>query len=157
MIALQSATPLPEWTALTPVLILGIAALILFLVDSIEPGESSGQSTLLAGIAGLGSLLSVAVTGWFLIAGTGMERTGGAISLFGGQLVVDGMSLFFTFIFGSVAALVVVASYDYVADERHQAEYYSLVLLATIGMVLMASANSLATAFVSLELLSLPS
>ena len=39
----------------------------------------------------------------------------------------------------------------------HKAEYYLLVLLAATGMSLMASANSLAVVFVSLELSSLPS
>jgi NADH-quinone oxidoreductase subunit N len=67
------------------------------------------------------------------------------------------MSLFFTLIFTSVTAMVVVASYDYIADEVYQAEFYALVLFAATGMTLMASANSLATAFVSLEFASLPS
>ncbi|MFB6254998.1 MAG: NADH-quinone oxidoreductase subunit N, partial [Halobacteriaceae archaeon] len=54
-------------------------------------------------------------------------------------------------------ALVLVASWDYIRDERYLAEYYALILLAATGMGLMASANSLATVFVSLELASLPS
>jgi len=67
------------------------------------------------------------------------------------------MSLFFTFIVASVVTLVVVASSDYLRDHRYKAEYYTLVLLAATGMNLLASANSLAVAFVSLELASLPS
>jgi len=147
------ATQLPEWTALAPSIILGLTALALFLVDSIDPEVS--DSPLLAGTATTGSLLSLAVTGWYLLAGTG--QVGGPIVLFGDQLVVDGMSLFFTFIFTSVAALVSVASYDYLRGHAHQAEYYMLVVLAATGMTLMAAANSLVTIFVSLELLSLPS
>ncbi|WP_335999429.1 NADH-quinone oxidoreductase subunit N [Halorientalis halophila] len=155
MIPLQTSNTLPDWAALAPALLLGLTALALFLVDSIDSDDRS--PALLAGLATGGSVLAMAVTGWFLVAGTGMPRTGGELSLFGGQLVVDGMSLFFTFVFTSVAALVSVASYDYLADRPHQAEYYSLLLLATTGMTVMASANSLATAFVALELSSLPS
>ncbi|MFB6178510.1 MAG: NADH-quinone oxidoreductase subunit N [Halorientalis sp.] len=154
MIPLQSGS-LPQWTATAPTIILGLTALVLLLVDSVDPDSSAPG--LLAGIAAIGSLVTVGFTGWFLAAGTGMTRTGGAISLFGGQLVVDGMSLFFTFIFASVATLVTVASYDYLKGQEYEAEYYALVMFAATGMSLMASANSLATAFVSLELASLPS
>ncbi|WP_136715752.1 NADH-quinone oxidoreductase subunit N [Halorientalis salina] len=155
MIPLQSADVLPQWTALAPALALATTALVLFVIDSIDP--DSMDSGLLAGVSTIGALASAGISGWFLVAGTGMSRTGGAIELFGGQLVVDGMALFFMFVFASVLALVTVASYDYLEGQPHQAEYYSLMLLATTGMALMASANSLATAFVSLELASLPS
>jgi NADH-quinone oxidoreductase subunit N len=67
------------------------------------------------------------------------------------------MSLFFTALIASVVTLVVLASYDYLEGQEYQAEYYSLMLLAATGMATMATANSLATAFVSLELASLPS
>jgi proton-translocating NADH-quinone oxidoreductase chain N len=159
MIPLQSgaATPLPNWTALAPAIMLALTALLLLLVDSIDPEKEEASSALLAGIATVGSLASVLVTGWFLIAGTGMARTGGAVLLFKGQISVDGMGLFFTFIFGSVAALVTVASYDYIKDRSYQAEYYALVMMSATGMAMMAVSNSLATAFVALELTSLPS
>ena len=154
MLPLQTGS-LPAWTALGPALLFALAALVLFVVDSIDP--DSDASVVLAGIATVGSLAAAAVSGWFLLAGTGMERTGGAIDLFGGQVIVDGMTLFFTFIFASVVALVTVASYDYLADHEYQAEFYSLTLLAATGMSMLAASNSLVTAFVSLELLSLPS
>ncbi|RXK49516.1 NADH-quinone oxidoreductase subunit N [Halorientalis pallida] len=155
MIPLQTSNTLPDWAALAPAIILAVTALALFLIDSIDPNDES--PSMLAGVATLGSVLAMVVTGWYLVAGTGMPRTGGAIELFSGQLVVDGMSLFFTFIFTSVTALVCVASYDYLSGRPNQAEYYALVLLAATGMSVMASANSLATAFVALELSSLPS
>jgi NADH-quinone oxidoreductase subunit N len=153
-VALQGGT-MADWTATAPILILAATALVLFLIDSVWP--DSENNGLLAGVTTAGSLLSFAVAGWFLLAGTGQQSTGGAISLFGDALVVDGVSLFFTLIFTVVAAMVSVASYDYVRDHRHQAEFYSLMLLATTGMAMMASSNSLATVFVSLELASLPS
>jgi NADH-quinone oxidoreductase subunit N len=137
-----------------------LTSLVLFVIDSVDP--DSTDSRLVAGVSVVGSLLSVAITGWYLAAGTGQPipgdpTAGGPIELFAGNIVVDGMSLFFTALVGSVVTLVVIASYDYLEDHHHQAEYYSLVMLAATGMALMASANSLATAFVSLELASLPS
>jgi NADH-quinone oxidoreductase subunit N len=153
MLPLQTA--LPEWAALFPVLALGLTGLVLLLVDSIDPDSTA--SGLLAAVASGGALVSAGITGWYLLDGTGMHTTGGAITLFGDQLVIDGMALLFTFIVASVVALVTVASYDYLKGHPYQAEYYTLVLLAATGMALMGSSNSLATAFVSFELASLPS
>jgi proton-translocating NADH-quinone oxidoreductase chain N len=147
---------LPAWAAMAPAAVLGLTALALLLIDSVEAdGTASGR--LLVGAAVVGTLASLALTGWYLVAGTGQPRTGGPITLFGDTLVVDGMSLFLTAIVASVVLLVVLASYDYLEDHPHQAEYYTLVVLAATGMTLMASANSFVTAFVSLELASLPS
>jgi proton-translocating NADH-quinone oxidoreductase chain N len=141
------------YTALAPTIILALTALVLFVIDSIYP--ESRNSKLLSGVSVVGSLVALAVAGSYLLAGVGFGED--AVELFGGGLVVDGMSLFFTLIFTSVTALVTLASYEYLRDRAHQAEYYILILLAATGMTLMASSNSLATAFVSLELSSLPS
>ncbi|MFB6192437.1 MAG: NADH-quinone oxidoreductase subunit N [Haloarculaceae archaeon] len=141
----------PDWAALVPTLVLGVTALVLFAADSIDPDSSN--NALLAGIAFVGSLAATVVTGVYLLSGVGAPAT----EIYGGQLVIDEMALFFTFIFTSVTALVTLASLDYLADLEYQAEYYMLVILAATGMTLMAAANSLAVVFVSLELLSLPS
>jgi NADH-quinone oxidoreductase subunit N len=146
---------LPTWTALVPTLTFAATAFVFFLIDSIDPEPGTSDRGLLAAVGTVGSLVALGTAGWFLLAGTG--QVGGPIELFGGQLVVDGMSLLLTVIVASVTALVTIASYDYLAGEAYQAEYYSLVFLAATGMSLMASSNSLATAFVSLELSSLPS
>jgi len=135
---------------LTPTLLLGATALVLFLIDSIAPEES--PSALLSGVTVAGSLAALAAAGAILVTTGGDPQ-----QLYGGQLVVDGMSLFFTFIFTSVTALVALASYDYLDEFRYKAEFHSLTVLAATGMTLMASSNSLATAFISLELASLPS
>jgi NADH-quinone oxidoreductase subunit N len=146
---------LPEWAATAPILALLGTAMALFLIDSIEPKSDSVSRTTLTGVGLIGSLSSLVLSGWFLVAGTG--QVDGPVRLFDGSLVVDGMSLFFSFLVASVTALVVLASHDYVAGEDHQAEYYSLVFLAATGMSLVASVNSLAAAFVAIELVSLPS
>ncbi|MFA1611105.1 NADH-quinone oxidoreductase subunit N [Halobellus rubicundus] len=153
---LQSADAgTPMWSALAPTILLGVTGLVLLGIDMLWPDETS--NTVLAVTSAVGSLLAFGVTAWFLVAGTGQTRTGGEITLYGDALVVDGMSLFFTLIFTIVTAMVVVASYDYLREQRHRAEFYALVLFAATGMTLMAMANSLATAFVSLELASIPS
>ena len=145
---------LPDWMALAPALSLGLASLVLLLADSIDP--DSTNTGLLAGISVLGSLFSFGFAGWFITAGTGIADNTG-VALFNNQLVVDQMALFFMAIVGSVTTLVVLASYDYIAGHNYQAEFFSLVLLSATGMSLLSAANSLATAFIALELVSLPS
>jgi proton-translocating NADH-quinone oxidoreductase chain N len=140
-----------ELPPLTPQIVLGVTAIVLFGVDIVAP--DTRKNGLLAGISAIGTSLAAATAVWFLAAGTGDFR----FVQFDGALVVDALSLFFAFIVGSVATLVVVASYDYISEEDHLAEFYSLVILAATGMTLMASANSLVTVFVALELASLPS
>ncbi|QLK25782.1 NADH-quinone oxidoreductase subunit N [Natrinema zhouii] len=148
---------LPEWAALAPALILAGTALVLFLLDSINP--RSTNRALLAGTAVAGSLSSLAVAVWFTVAGvgaTGIENFG-AIDIMDGQFVVDQLALYFMIIIAVVTALVTLASYDYLRDHTYQAEYYSLVILAATGMSMMAASNSLVTIFIALELTSLPS
>ncbi|MFW5956397.1 MAG: NADH-quinone oxidoreductase subunit N [Halorhabdus sp.] len=145
---------LPGWAALAPALTLGVTALVLFLIDSIEPEPDSTSQSVLTGVGLAGALTALGLNGWYLLSGTGQTT---AISLFEEQLVVDGMTLFFGAIVASVLALVVLASHDYIAGEPYRAEFFSLMFLAGTGMTLLGSVNSLATAFVALELSSLPS
>ncbi|WP_336344932.1 NADH-quinone oxidoreductase subunit N [Halalkalicoccus ordinarius] len=145
-------TEASTWIALAPAVVLAVLSMVLFLVDSIDP--DSDDSTVLAGLSLVGVLVSLTVAGWFLLAGVGQPD---GLALLGDQLVVDGTSLFFTLIVTSVTAMVIVSSYDYLIGQPHQGEFYSLVVLAATGMVLMAHANSLITVFISLELSSLSS
>jgi len=152
------AYQLPGWVGLAPALALGAAALVLLLVDSISP--DSTDTRLLGGVAVVGSLASMVCSIWFVFGGTGIPAADGGVGtpvLFGGQLVVDQMALFFMTIVASVTALVALASIDYVRDLHYQAEFFSLVLLSATGMSVLSAANSLATAFIALELVSLPS
>jgi NADH-quinone oxidoreductase subunit N len=68
----------------------------------------------------------------------------------------DDFSLFFHLIFLFVAAMVVLSSGNYIRRfERHQGEYYLLLIFATIGMMLVASATDLFVLYLALELSSL--
>ena len=69
---------------------------------------------------------------------------------------IDGFSVFVHVVVGLVALLVVLGSADYLDREHIQhGEYYALVLFATAGMGVMASAAELMTAFVGLEISSI--
>ena len=74
-----------------------------------------------------------------------------------GALAVDRFALFFKGLIGVSTALVLLASYAY--SERfavRSAEFTALVLLAAVGMMLLAAGRELITLYVALELSTLP-
>ena len=76
---------------------------------------------------------------------------------FGGALVVDQFSLFFKLFFLVTTALVIFSSINYSRKfAPFRGEFYALMLLATTGMMLLASTRELISIFVALELTGIP-
>jgi NADH-quinone oxidoreductase subunit N len=79
-------------------------------------------------------------------------------NLYDGALRVDPYSLFFKMVFLIVAGLVTIASMSYIKDnEPHKAEFFALLLFATIGMMLVATAGDLVVLYIGIELAGLSS
>jgi NADH-quinone oxidoreductase subunit N len=79
-------------------------------------------------------------------------------SAFSGLVAADPFSIFFSHLVGLVAVLVILAAAPYLDRERlADAEFYALVLFATAGMGVLASAQELLSAFIGLELSSISS
>jgi NADH-quinone oxidoreductase subunit N len=79
-------------------------------------------------------------------------------SAFSGLVAADPFSIFFSLLVGLVAVLVILAAAPYLDRERlADAEFYALILFATAGMGVLASAQELLTAFIGLELSSISS
>ncbi len=77
---------------------------------------------------------------------------------FYGLIESDVFSFFFRLLVGLVAVLVVLAADSYLERENLPfAEFYALLLFATAGMGVLASARELLTAFIGLELSSISS
>ena len=75
---------------------------------------------------------------------------------FNGMYVSDGYSTFFKYIFIINIILTILISIKYLKIERvNFGEYYSLMLFATLGMMLMASAGDLIVLYLGLELMAL--
>jgi NADH-quinone oxidoreductase subunit N len=102
------------------------------------------------------------VLGWFALFG--VIAAGAAVvwtsfspgQAFGGNVTVDDFSLYFTSLFLAVAALTLLGSFGYLErDHIHHGEFYSLVLLATLGMCFMAASTELIMVFLGLEISSI--
>lgn len=71
------------------------------------------------------------------------------------SLTIDPMSQFFKLTFLLVSLIVVIASIREYDGHSNQDEYYTLILLGTIGMMVVASAIDIVTMFIGFELASL--
>jgi NADH-quinone oxidoreductase subunit N len=94
------------------------------------------------------------------LAGTGAAFVAGATpgEGFYGLIQSDVFSFFFRLLIGLVSVLVILAADSYLERENLPfAEFYALVLFATAGMGVLASARELLTAFIGLELSSISS
>ncbi|HEV8615689.1 MAG TPA: NADH-quinone oxidoreductase subunit N [Methylomirabilota bacterium] len=137
------AAPPVAIMALLPVLvILGTAALVLLL--DLLPGESKEH---LGGVALAGIVGALLASLW---------QWGSPVRAFRDMVLLDDYALFFDVVICYAAALIVLLSLDYLRREGVESgEYYALVLFATAGMMLLASAGDLIVVFLALELMSL--
>jgi NADH-quinone oxidoreductase subunit N len=131
---------LSEFRFLTPELSLLGTALLVILLDLFIK-----QKRVLAGV----SVAGIVISAGFTVAIWGEP----AIAIFGRMLAVDSFALFFKLLMLAAAGLIILASQDYVDKfPRFQGEYYALVLLSAVGMMLLAAASDLISIYVSLEL-----
>jgi len=109
------------------------------------------------GLLAVVAIAGLVVAAGFTIAMAMTDMWGGSSqAIFNNMLAVDNFALFFKLLFLGIAALVILASTDYVSKfARFQGEYYALVLLSALGMMLMAATAELISIYVALELTSI--
>ena len=134
-----------NWQLLMPELVIALTLIIVLVFDLFDA-------------------ISKTVLGWMTIVGAGialwvsiqMHQAGRVGVEFNEMFKVDSFSLFFNIIFLVSTILVVLISMSYLdRGDRKQGPYYLLILLATLGMMLMAAGNELIIVFLGLELMSL--
>lgn len=134
-----------DYHAISPVLILGAAVLIVLIADAFLPDRAKWLAMPL-------SLLGVA--GAFVAV---LTLIGEDVSTFGGHYVVDDFTLLFQGFFLLVAIVVLAMSLRYFREGGfYQGEYYFLLLTAFLGCVLMPASRDLLMLFIALELISAP-
>src|ERR1044072_2848823 len=133
-----------------PELILAIAGVVVMLVDAFM--RRTGQRWVTGAISLAGLAASAVATIW-LWGGTDGQVSGSA---WDGMIVLDPLRLSFTLVFIIVAALTVLVSMIWVEWEGLPAgEFHTLLLFATVGMMLMAAGNDLVMIFLRLAILSI--
>ncbi len=82
------------------------------------------------------------------------QATMGDVTLFGGVVVVQPLTVIFKFVLIVLTAITVLISVEHDIG-RHVGEYFALLLFGAMGMLLMVSSEELLTIFVALELTSI--
>ena len=129
-----------NWTLALPELVLACAAMATLVV-----GAFAGRSAnLVCAAMSVGSLLLTAV---LVLAG----GTGPAVGL-SGTFVVDGFAVFIKLLCLGAGIVAILMARDWLQAERiERFEFHVLIQLATLGMLVMASASDLMTLYLGLE------
>ena len=105
--------------------------------------------------AGVAAGLTIAAAVVAIYSGFAFSWEGPSVG-FGGTVTSDGYALFFKGLFATNLALVALLSVRHLDEERvRPAEYYSLLLFASTGMMLTATATEFLILYLGLELMSL--
>jgi len=138
---MELALPQLNFISIMPETLLSVVAMALLLVNVLVKSEEKAYLGYLS-LAGLMGALYTVPWG---------EKIGG----FGGMVLQDNFSSFFTSIFILCAAMTILISDGYFKKEGcNHGELYPLILFATVGMMFMAKATDLMTVFLGLEVLS---
>src|SRR5258706_2328606 len=147
LIALQATNPDINLTLIAPELIIGIAGVIVMMADAFA---RRGQRWLTGWLSILALLSAGAASIWLGMGSTSVHTA------FNGMIVLDELRLSFTLIFVVVSILTVLIAAVWIDLEKLPAgEFHALLLFATCGMMLMASAGDLVIVFLGLEILSI--
>ncbi len=127
---------------LLPEILLTLWLSVVLIVDFSLPRFPQKQ---LAYLSVAGMILVLASLIWF-------DQASISGTLFRDMFVVDGLAIFFKMFIVGATILVILVSVDYVTRFRFfKGEFYFLVLMSSLGMMFMTSANDLLSLFVTLE------
>jgi len=130
--------------SIAPIILITITGIVVLITDIFFkklPKETLGYF----------SFLAVLITGVII-----SSQLGTTVYSFSNTFVVDNFSIFFNFIFLMSTAIVILMSVTYLRQEGiNYGEYYTLILFATVGMMLMAGGADLITIFLGLEIMSI--
>jgi len=127
-----------------PEVVLSLVAMVILMLDFIVP---KGRRDWLGYLSVLGVLLTLMVL---------FPQWGATQSAFSGQYLIDPFALFFKIVFLASAGLIILMSIGYLRNEgADRGEFYALILFATLGMMLMASAVDLLILYIGLETMSI--
>lgn len=140
----QTPSILESYAPALPEIMLAVGAMALLMLGVFrKDSESNLPGWISAGL--------LAAAGLIVYFSGGAERT-----LFDGAFINDGFSRFMKILVLTGSAVALVMSFDYLRDARLlKFEFPVLITLATLGMMMMISANDLIALYLGVELQSL--
>jgi NADH-quinone oxidoreductase subunit N len=141
---MEISIPTLNFLVVAPEIVVLVTALLVMFVDLFLGKEQKGR------------LAWLSLVGVLAAAGLSYYIWDGTDPVLQNMLVADGYALFLNLVILTAAALAILFSVEYTVRARLAlGEYYTLLLLSTAGMMLMAAAINLMTLFLALEILSI--
>ena len=142
---MKSALVTSDFQWIIPEIALVVVGLAVLLVSAFRRTKGSSTASGVLTLAGGIAAFCFAIRLW-----------GAKADLFNALYVVDDFGTFLKYIFLAILLLVSLISLAYTRrEEIVSGEYYSLLLFAVFGMMVMVSSNSFVTIFIGLEVMSL--
>lgn len=139
--------PLPDFQDYAPIfpeICLAVASMVLLMYGVFSDSDDSETPGWLA------IVILVGTCGLIILQKPGTQL------LFGGAFIVDDFARFIKILILAGSAFALILSFDYLRRTRLlKFEFPVLVLISTLGMLLLASANNLISLYMALELQSL--
>ena len=141
---MMSLHVIPDLMPAMPEIILVCVAMFLLMFGVFQGNDSTRTVSWLA-------VVTMAIVGFFVIVGPSES-----VETFSGLFIVDQFAVFMKLLVLIGSALAIVMSFGYIrAEGMERFEYPVLIMLATLGMLMMISANDLMALYLGLELQSL--
>src|SRR5215212_11492858 len=136
----------PNLEVILPEIIVTVFAIAVIFLDLFMKGEQ--KTRILPAVSIVGYLGAIGVCIWYF-SGLNTEA-------FGRMVVLDNLGLFFKIV-SLITAIIAVLLSTLFIKERGMAlgEYYAVVALATLGMMITSASVDLTTLFVGIELMSI--
>jgi NADH-quinone oxidoreductase subunit N len=146
MFLIELANPNTNISIILPEIIVAVAGIIVMLYDSFFP-----KQRVVTGIISLIGLVFAAIA-----LGTMWLGDMNANTAWNGMIAHDNLRLSFSFVMLFASAMTILISTVWTERENIPiGEYHSLLMFATVGMLLMASGNDLVVIFLGLETMSI--
>lgn len=133
-----------QFGMLAPEITIALLGLLLLVLGLLLPNKGKG---IMGTVTFLGLVIALLLSG----TGFGQEQ-----ELFNGVYQVDSYGIFFKILFILAGLLVILSASGYIKRfDRRSNEFYSFLVFALLGMVVMASAGELITLYIGLELMTI--
>ncbi len=130
-----------------PLLFVAVWACLVLLASAL----GGAKSIKLAPITAVGAVLGI-----IICAVSWLDHAQPQTALFGGMLIVDRFALFLDIIFLTATLLTVLIAHAYVNEHRFaEGEFYAMLMLSVVGMMLLVHAGDFITLLIGLETMSL--
>ena len=138
-------------TPLLVTVILGAVGLAIPIIDALKK-ERGANNRLYCAISVVAIILVIGIIIFRILFGESIPTIE-----FGKSMLADDMfGSFFAITLLIVSIMVTASSWNYMKNKTNPAAYYSLILLSSIGMILIAYSMDLVMLFVAWELMSIP-